>query len=454
MAIVDFISDFARENKISKDLAMQILREALISIYKKKYGKEYDNVEIDFDKKLTMYQLRDVVAEIQDPIKEITAAEGLEFTKKKSLDVGDVVKIPIDITSFGRQIAQIVKQVLKQKISEIQKDVLYNEYKNKVGEIVIGKVKSKTEGRYNGFYIALEPKDAEAFLPAAESIPDETFDRGDLIKAILLKVNQVSSREESQLILSRTTEDFVKQLMKLNIPEINDGTFTIRSIARKAGDVTKVVLDSSNDSIDPVSVTIGKQGSRIKPIRAELGTERIEIIKWNEDPKILIKNAISASRVLKNRIAEVFHIDVIGESKEASVVVSNEFVAPLIGKKGVHQKMLEKITSWRIRFVPYSDYEVKIAEKQKEVDHILGISGDEQVEFIEEESIPLTMLPFTKKQMQMLETGGFEDVAEIIEYSIEDLARKCEINLDDAMKIWKVIEDNVEIEEETEEENA
>jgi hypothetical protein len=111
--------------------------------------------------------------------------------------------------------------------------------------------------------------------------------------------------------------------------------------------------------------------------------------------------------------------------------------------------MLERITGWRIRFVPFSDYEIKIAEKQKEVDQILGITGNDEVEFIEEEQIPISMLPFEPRQVEILKTAGFEDVAEIIEYSIEDLARKCEISLDEAMIIWKVIEDNVDIEEET-----
>ncbi len=450
MAILDYISEFAKENKISKELATQILREALLSVYKKKYGKEFENVEIDFEKKLSMFQIKQIVENVENAVTEINLDEARQYSKKKTLDIGDFVKIPIEIEGFGRQIAQIVKQILKQKISEIQKDVIYNEYKNKVGEIVVGKIKSKTDGyRFSGYYVSLEPKDTEAFLPYSESIPDESFERGDFLKAILLQVNQVSNREDSQLILSRTSEDFVKELLRANIPEIADSTFSIRAIARKAGEVTKVVLHSSNDSIDPISVTIGKQGSRIKPIRAELGTERIEIIKWNDDPKILIKNSIAASRVLKNRIAEVFDVDLSGDSKEAYVVVPNEFVAPLIGKKGVHQRMLERITGWNIRFIPYSDFEIKIAEKQKEVDQILGISGDEQVEFIEEEQIPISMLPFSPEQADILENSGFEDIAEIIEYSIEDLARKCDITIDEAMAIWKVIEDNVEIEEET-----
>jgi len=447
MAIIDYIAEFAKENKISRDLATQILKEALLTVYRKKFGKEYDNVEIDFDKKLSFDQVKTVADTVENDVLQISIDEARKYTKKKNIKEGDVVKIPLELESFGRQVAQIVKQLLKQKVTEIQKDIIYNEYKNKVGEVVVGKIKSRTEGRNSGYFVSIEPKDTEAFLPMSETIPDEVFERGDFLKAILLQVNQASNSEDSQLILSRSCEEFARELLRNNIPEISDGTFSIKAIARKAGDVTKVVLHSNIDSIDPISVTIGKQGSRIKPIRAELGSERIEIIRYSDDPKVLIKNAIAASRVLKNRIAEVFHIDLNSETKEAQVVVSNEFVAPLIGKKGAHQKMLEKITGWRIRFIPYSEYEVKIAEKQKEVDHILGISGNEEVEFIEEEQIPINMLPFSESQIEILNRAGFEDVAEIVEYSIEDLAKKCEISLDEAMAIWKVIEDNVEIEE-------
>lgn len=449
MAIVDYISEFARENKISKDLATQILREAMISVYKRKFGKEYENVEIDIDKKLSINQIKEITENVENEVTQITEENAKNYSKKKTFEPGDKIKVPLPIEDFGRQIAQIVKQILKQKVNEIQKDIIYNEFKGKVGEIVVGKVKSRMEGRNSGYFVSIEPKEAEAFLPAEETIPDEVFERGDFLKALLLQVNEVSSREESQLILSRASEDFARQLLRTNVPEISDGTFIIRAIARKAGEVTKVVLYSNVESIDPVSVTIGKQGSRIKPIRAELGSERIEIIRANDDPKTLIKNVITASRVLKNRIAEVYHIDLNSETKESLVVVPNEFVAPLIGKKGVHQRMLERITGWRIRFVPFSDYEIKIAEKQKEVDQILGITGNDEVEFIEEEQIPISMLPFEPRQVEILKTAGFEDVAEIIEYSIEDLARKCEISLDEAMVIWKVIEDNVDIEEET-----
>ncbi len=448
MSVSSYLSEFARENKISEELALRILKEAFTTIYKKKVGKDYDNIEVEVGKKINLYQIKTIAEKVTDEIKEITLDEAKNYSKNKKLEIGDNVLVPLNLDDYGRQFAQILKQVLKQKVSEIHKDIIYNEYKNKIGELVFGKVKSKVERKNPGYYISLEPKDVEAFLPMNFVAPDEEFERGEIIKAILVNVYPADSNEESQLILSRTTEEFVRQLLIMNIPEISDGTFVIKALARKPGEVSKVVLSSNNDAIDPVSVTVGKQGLRIKPIRAELGAERLELIRWNDDPKVLIKNSITASRVLKNRIPEIYHIDMNWNEKTASVVVPNEFVAPLIGKKGNHQRMIEKITDWHIIFVPYSEYEVKIAEKQKEVDQILGIADENaEVEFIEEERIPITMMPFSKKQLKILKNAGFEDVAEIIEFSIEELANKCEISLDEAMEIWKVIEDNVEIEE-------
>jgi len=448
MSAATYLSEFAKEYNISEELASQILKEALMTIYKKKFGKDYDNLYVEVGRKINLYQVKNVVENVKDEITEITLEEAKENNKtKKELKIGDAIKVPLDINIFGRQMPQILRQLIKQKIVEIHKDIIYNEYKNRVGELFVGKIKSKVEGKNAGYYVSLEPKDVEAFLPMSQVSPDEEFERGNIIKAILIKVNEANSSEEAQIILSRTTEDFVKQLLILNIPEFSDGTFVIKAMARKPGEVTKLVIASNNESIDPVSVTVGKQGVRIKPIRAELGSERLELIRWSDDPKILIKNAIVTSRVLKNRIVEIHHMDFNWDEKKVSVVVPNEFVAPLIGKKGAHQRMLEKITGWNITFIPYSEYEIQLAEKQKEVDKILGITPEEEVEFVEEESIPIEMLPFSKKQLKILRNAGFEDVAEIIEYSIEELANKCEISLNEAMEIWKVIEENVEIEE-------
>ncbi|NPV39641.1 Transcription termination protein NusA [Brevinematales bacterium NS] len=458
MALLDYLAEFAKENKISKELGEKILAEAFLTLYRRKFGKEYTNMEIHIDRKLHLYQVKKVVDEVTDPITQITAEEGLKYTRKKSLKVGEEVRVPLDMEEFtDRQGVMVLKQTIKQKLVEVQRDWIYSEFITRQGSLVNAKIKSKTDKPLPGYLAMLEWRDAEAFLPLTETIPEEEIRPGTTVRAILLKVNPASaSFSEPQLILSRACKEMVIELLKLNIPELMDGTFSIKAIARKPGEVTKVVIQSTDESLDPASVTIGKQGVRIKPIRAEINDERVEIIRYSDDVRELIKNAVMQSRVLRNRTAEVYHVELNSEEKLARVVVPDEFVAPLIGKKGTHQRMLEEVVGYRISFVPYSEFQENLAQKQKEVDRILGLSEVEEaeVELVEEESIPLEMLPFSREQIKTLHKAGFNDVAEIIEkcYSIERLAEVCNISVDEAVAIWQVIKDNITIEDEVVEE--
>ena len=152
--------------------------------------------------------------------------------------------------------------------------------------------------------------------------------------------------------------------------------------------------------------------------------------------------------MLKNRIAEVFNIDLNYETNEATIVVPDEFLAPLIGRQGSHQRMLEEILGWKIRFNNYSDFEMIIREKQKEVDDILGISDTQNFEIVEDELISLDMLPFTPEQIEVLTDAGFKSITEILELTVEDLSKETGLSFNEAVEIWKIIEDNIEIEEE------
>ncbi|MGL5956883.1 MAG: transcription termination/antitermination protein NusA [Brevinema sp.] len=454
MAFPDLIVAFAKDQGISEELAETILKETFTTLYKREYGKEYENVEIDINKSgMRLFQLKTVVSEIEDSTTQITKKNAEELFSTESFNDGDVVKIELSLSKFGRQAAQIMKQLLKQKVTDIQKDIIYGEFADKKNSLFSGLVKSKTENKHGGYYISLEPKGTEAFLPYSEALPDETLSLREPVRVYLKEVLQVTKKGESQLILTRINPDIVQELLKLHIPEIADGSFIIKAVSRKPGEVTKIVLQSLVDNLDPISVTVGKAGARIKPIRQELGSERIEIIRFSIDPRELIANAIQASRVLKNRIAEVFNIDLNYETNEATVVVPDEFLAPLIGKHGSHQRMLEEILGWKIRFNNYSEFELILKEKQKEVDDILGISDDQSFEIVEDEIISLDMLPFTEVQIQILTDAGFKSVTEILELTVEDLTIETGLSVSEALEIWKIIEDNIEIEEEDDDNN-
>lgn len=451
MAFSDLITAFAKEHNISEELAETVLKETFVTLYKREFGKDYNNIDVELEKNgISLWQLKTVANEITDPVLQISLKDAKQFSTVDQIDMGDEIRIPIPVEHYGRQAVQIMKQVLKQKISDVQKDIIYNEFHDKVGTLFSGRVKSRTESKYGGYYIALEPKDTEAFLPYSEALPDEILEPGDMVKVYLKDVLQVTKRGESQIILTRINPAIVQELLKLHIPEIADGTFIIKAVARKPGEVTKIVLYSTADNLDPISVTVGKAGANIKPIRQELGSERIEIIRYKPEIKELIANAIRASRVLKNRIAEVFNIDLNYETNEAFIVVADEFLAPLIGKGGSHQRMLEEILGWKIRFRTYSEFEEVLKEKQKEVDNILGITDSHDFEIVEDEVISLDMLPFTPEQIQALEDAGFHSITEIIELTVEDLTQETGLSLNEALEIWKIIEDNIEIEEDHE----
>lgn len=451
MAFPDLIIAFAKDQGISEELAENILKETFTTLYKREYGKEYENVKISINKSgISLIQLKTITPEddIEDDITQISMKNAEELFPSKTFEDDEIIEIELPLVKFGRQAAQIMKQLLKQKVTDIQKDIIYGEFADKKNTLFAGFVKSRTESKYGGYYISLEPKGTEAFLPYSEALPDEVLTLGDPIRVYLKDVLQVTRKGESQLILTRSNPDIVQELLKLHIPEIADGSFVIKAVSRKPGEVTKIVLQSLVDGLDPISVTVGKAGARIKPIRQELGSERIEIVRFDLDAKKLIANAIQASRVLKNRIAEVFNIDLNYETNEAAVVVPDEFLAPLIGRQGSHQRMLEEILGWKIRFNNYSDFEMIIREKQKEVDDILGISDTQNFEIVEDELISLDMLPFTPEQIEVLTDAGFKSITEILELTVEDLSKETGLSFNEAVEIWKIIEENIEIEEE------
>ncbi len=454
MAFPDLIVAFAKDQGISEELAETILKETFTTLYKREYGKEYENVDLTIDKNgVTLVQIKTVTPqeEIEDDIMQISQKDAEKLFPDMSFEDGDEVRITLPLDKFGRQAAQIMKQLLKQKVTDVQKDIIYGEFADKKNSLFSGYVKSKTQNKNGGYYISLEPNGTEAFLPYSEALPDEVLSLRDPVRVYLKEVLQVTRKGESQLILTRSNPDIVQELLKLHIPEIADGSFVIKAVSRKSGEVTKIVLQSLVDNLDPISVTVGKAGAKIKPIRQELGNERIEIIRYSLDPRELITNAVQASRVLKNRIAEVFNIDLDYETTEAFVVVPDEFLAPLIGKHGSHQRMLEEILGWKIRFNNYSEFEVVLKEKQKEVDDILGISDDQNFEIVEDEIISLDMLPFTEEQISILSDAGFNSITEILELTVEDLTIETGMSVNEAVEIWKIIEDNIEIEEDEDE---
>jgi N utilization substance protein A len=364
------IEQISREKGIPKDVLIGAIESALLSAARKRYGGR-TNVHVKIDEKahaITLYETKKIVEEVTDKNEEISVEEAKAIDPEKGL--GDEVDIPLDFQDFGRIAAQTAKQVIFQRVREAERDVIYNEYKDKVGQIISGTVMRKEKGIY---YVNIGK--TEAILPQRETLPGENLKRGDMIKAYILDI-RVTSKGPA-IIISRTDPQFVAALFKMEVPEISEGLVVIKNVVREPGERTKIAVYSTNTSIDPVGACVGMKGTRVQSIVRELKGERIDIIPWTDDLRMLIARALSPATVERVGINE--------EEKTAMVVVSDQQLSIAIGKRGQNVKLAMKLTGWDIDIISESEYS-KI--KMEEAEKTFGESVQAQSQSQEEEDTP------------------------------------------------------------------
>ena len=363
--LIRIIEQMSKERGIPKESIISTLESALLSAVRKKYGIDTE-IDIRIDPKLgeiSMNVLKKIVKDVVDPVGEISLSDAKKIDSSKDLD--DTIESPISLEGFGRIAAQTAKQVLFQKVREAEKDAIYEEYKDKAGLIVSGVVIRREKGCY---YIALGR--AEAVLPQKYTLPTETLKRGETIRAYIEEV-KISSKGPV-ILLSRTHPNFVSELFKMEIPEIYEGLVIIKNIVREAGDRTKLTVTSENSMVDPVGACVGMKGTRVQSIVRELNGERIDIIPWIDDPRVLIAKALSP--------ANVESIGVNEEEKSAMVVVSDQQLAIAIGKRGQNVRLAMKLTGWDIDIISESEYEkMRSGETETAVEETLE-EGEETLE--------------------------------------------------------------------------
>lgn len=340
-----------RERGINKEAVIELLETALISAIRKKYGnKSTIKLKIDpqtFD--INIFEIKKVVEEVSDPDSEISFKEVKEKFENKG--IGDTVEILLSIQDFGRIAVQTAKHVLFQKIKDIERSAIYEEFKDKVGIVVSGTVLRKEKG---SFYILVGK--AEVILPEKEILPQDNLKRGDIIKAYIYEVKQTS--KDPIIRVSRTHPQFVIGLFTLEVPEIQDGIVQIKNIARDPGERTKIAVYSKDSSVDPVGACVGMKGTRVQAVVRELKGERIDIIPYSEEPSIFIAKALTPAIALKVGINEA--------EKTAIVVVENEQLSLAIGKKGQNVRLASKLTGWNIDVLSESEYtQIKMREANR-----------------------------------------------------------------------------------------
>ena len=360
--LIRIVEQMSKERGIPKESIIETLESALLSAVRKKYGIDLDIFIKINDKtgEISINAIRKIVGDVTDSVREISLKDAKKIDPSKGID--DTIETPISIEGFGRIGAQTAQQVLFQKVREAEKGAIYEEYKDRAGQIVSGVVIRREKGAY---YIALGR--AEATLPQKNTLPTENLKRGETIRAYLEEVK--ITPKGPLILLSRTHPNFVAELFKMEIPEIYEGLVVIKNIVREAGDRTKLTVQSNSASVDPVGACVGMKGTRVQSIVRELNGERIDIIPWTDDPRVLIPKALSP--------ASVESIGINEEEKSAMVVVSDQQLSIAIGKRGQNVRLAMKLTGWDIDIISESEYERMKAGKTEEGSEQVRDSGKE-----------------------------------------------------------------------------
>ena len=331
--LLEALNILEQEKNISKETLLEAIENSLLSACKNHFGKA-DNVKVVIDPETCEYhcfQEKTVVEEVEDPIEQISLVNAQMINKKYEL--GDVVQVEVKSKEFGRIATQNAKNVILQKIREEERKVIYDEYNSLEKEVVTGIVQ-----RYVGRNVSINLGKADALLTESEQIKGEVFQPTERIKVYILEVKATS--KGPKILVSRTHPELVKRLFESEVAEVREGIVEIKAISREAGSRTKIAVWSNDPDVDPVGACVGMNGARVNAIVNELRGEKIDIITWDENPAILIQNALSPAKVI-SVIADA-------DEKAAKVVVPDYQLSLAIGKEGQNARLAARLTGFKI----------------------------------------------------------------------------------------------------------
>ncbi|MBF2231943.1 transcription termination factor NusA [Staphylococcus epidermidis] len=358
-----------KEKKIPREVLIDAIEAALITAYKKNYDSARNvRVELNMDEgSFRVIARKEVVEKVFDDRDEVDLSTAL--VKNPAYEVGDIYEQDVTPKDFGRVGAQAAKQAVMQRLRDAEREILYDEFIDKEEDILTGVI-----DRVDHRYVYVNLGRIEAVLSEAERSPNEKYIPNERIKVYVNKVEQTT--KGPQIYVSRSHPGLLKRLFEQEVPEIYDGTVIVKSVAREAGDRSKISVYSDNPDIDAVGACVGSKGARVEAVVEELGGEKIDIVQWDENPKVFVRNALSPSQVL-----EV----IVDEENQSTVVVVPDYQLSLaIGKRGQNARLAAKLTSWKIDIKSESDAReagiYPVIETEEVADEIVN-SGDEDVEF-------------------------------------------------------------------------
>ena len=349
--IVESFSEMVKDKGMDKDVLGGILEEVFGVLIKKKYGEEAQfEVVVNMDRgDIEIFLEREIVDEVTDPNIQISIDEVNRKGNEDELEVGEDFVEEIELASLGRRLILLAKQTLNQKIREIEKDIVYGEYTELLGEIVVGDIYQIRKSD-----ILINHNKNELFLPRQEQIPFERYKKSETIRAIVKEVKKTNSGPI--IIVSRADDMFLRRLFEIEIPEIYDGIIDIKAISREPGERAKVAVESQDNRIDAVGACVGMKGVRIHAIVRELNNENIDVINFTEDTELFIQRALAPAKLNKIEIDE--------DARKAVVSADSDQVAKIVGRNGVNIRLAIKLTDYEIEVLreekPFEEYEEDI----------------------------------------------------------------------------------------------
>jgi transcription termination/antitermination protein NusA len=358
--IVESFSQMVREKNLDKDVLAGIIEEIFGLLVKKKFGLEakYD-VVVNMDKgDIEIFLERTIVDVVEDPMTQICLDEVNKRGNDDELEVGDDYVQKLELADFGRRLINLARQSLNQKIREIEKDIIHNEYTEILGEIVVGDI---YQVRRND--ILINHNKNELLLPRNEQIPREKYRKGETIRAIVKEVKRTPNGP--LIIVSRSDNEFLRKLFEIEIPEIYDGVIEIKSIAREPGERAKIAVESQDSRIDAVGACVGMKGVRIHAIVRELNNENIDVINYSDDPVVFIQRSLAPAKLKQ--------IDIDEEEGKCVVTADSDQVSMIVGRNGVNIRLAMKLTGYHIDVIreekPFEEYEddIELIELREEL---------------------------------------------------------------------------------------
>ncbi len=441
--LIEALEELEKERGIKKEVILESIETALVTAYKRNFESS-ENVKVTMDGKsgeTHVYAEKEVVEIVENPNLQINLADAQKLSKK--LAIGDIAEIEIVPKNFGRIAAQTAKQVIVQKIREESRNVLFDAFNERKGEIVSGLVQ-----KADGGVVVLDLGRLEGVMTVREQIPTEKYHVNDKLRAYVVDVER-GAKGSPQVLVSRACPDFVRKLFELEIPEIYEGVIELKSVSRDPGSRSKVAVYSPNENIDPVGSCVGQKGIRIQNIINELSGEKIDVIEWNADPAIYISSALLP--------AQVMAVDIHEEEKFAQVIVPDDQLSLAIGKAGQNARLAAKLTTWKIDIKSESQFREMMQKAQEEAESVAvateEANNEEAIEEVVEEKA--TKKAAKKSTKKVEESEAAEEVKEEKKTTKKTKAKK-EETADEAeekpakkttKKAAKKAEDGEEVEE-------